>query len=163
MAVLARVTGDVDAERGPDLAWEIRVPESWFAEQAVVQARLPRLLGCARCAGGGCDGCQRRGAFSRADCGAPASVEVRLPRAVGNGREAVCLRLPGCGARATEDGVPPGHLLLTLRAAPHGADPDPRLQRTRTPASWFPARPPVAIWAGLSVLVMLGLLWLALR
>jgi len=94
----------------------VEAPSMWFREGASIEVRLPRLLTCARCEGGGCDLCGRRGAFEQTSSGAPSEVEVTLtaqpPEAV---PAPVRLRLPGCGARAPEEtGLPNGHLILTL-------------------------------------------------
>lgn len=99
--------------------YSVEAPEQWFSEGASIEVRLPRLLSCARCEGGGCDQCGRRGAFEREAAGAPELVEVTLPA------QAVIaplrVRLPGCGACDTSEAeLPRGHLLLTVvpRALP---------------------------------------------
>ena len=65
----------------------IVVPRGWRA----VEVTTPKLLSCDRCDGGGCDGCDRRGAFR-----APADEKARrlsltLPSHQGDG---LVLRLP---------------------------------------------------------------------
>ncbi|HVZ32751.1 MAG TPA: hypothetical protein VG963_10015, partial [Polyangiaceae bacterium] len=80
MVPLARVTQDPDEPRGPDVIYSIEVPARWLELGATVQLRLPRLLPCARCQGGGCDGCERRGAFEQTAAGIPNELAVTLPR-----------------------------------------------------------------------------------
>lgn len=121
MTVLARVTGDPTEPRGPDVMCSVEAPREWLVEGATIEVRLPRLLCCGRCEGGGCDQCGRRGAFDRDAAGAPELVEATLPAQ--DVLAAVRLRLPGCGARDTsEAGLPSGHLLLTV--LPRAISPD---------------------------------------
>jgi hypothetical protein len=163
VAVLARVTSDVEAERGPDLACEAGVPRQWFVERAAIEVTLPRLLGCVRCEGGGCDACGRRGAFARADCGAPERVELTLPDPPGDDAAAICLRLPDSGASAEAEEQPAGHLLLTLRLLVEPGEPDTRVRRLVTRAGASPGLPPPLIWAGATLLVILLVWWIATR
>lgn len=39
------------------------MPRAWAEQGARIAVTLPKRLGCARCHGGGCDGCQRSGAL----------------------------------------------------------------------------------------------------
>jgi len=115
VAILARVTHDLAEARGPDVLANVEVPVRWFEEGASVEIRLPRLLPCARCEGGGCDLCARRGAFEAETPGPERELVVSLPRQPEGGSRRVCLRLPGYGARDSGDPeLPFGHLLLTL-------------------------------------------------
>lgn len=93
----------------------VQAPSAWFAEGASIEVRLPRLLSCARCQGGGCDVCERRGAFELdRSLGSPVVV-VTLPEQIAGAEAPVRLRLPGCGARADDAlALPNGHLLLTV-------------------------------------------------
>lgn len=119
MAVLARVTEDLDQPRGPDVMHTVEVPSVWFTEEASIEVRLPRLLTCARCEGGGCDVCARRGAFEHGASGTPGEVAVTLPLQEPDKAAPVRLRLPAQGARAAEEsGLPNGHLLLTIVPRP---------------------------------------------
>jgi hypothetical protein len=154
VAVLARVTEDLDQPRGPDAMCSIEVPSAWFLEAAGVEVRLPRLLTCARCEGGGCDACGRRGAFEQAGSGAPNELVVTLPLQAPEATAPVRLRLPAYGARAAEDsGLPNGHLLLTIVPRP--------IEENRVSASVrklptsVVARPemPAWIWAVLRALI----------
>jgi hypothetical protein len=117
------VTQDLDEPRGPDVACSIEVPRAWFEQGATLQLQLPRLLNCARCNGGGCDACQRRGAFELEAAGIAKEVAVGLPKLPAERSAAVCLRLPALGARAEpESQLPNGHLLLTV--IPRAPEPD---------------------------------------
>src|SRR6185295_10212812 len=104
VVALARVTQDLDEPRGPDVACSIEVPENWFWVGATLQIALPRLLSCARCDGGGCDACERRGAFEQAAAGTAREVAVVLPVLHPERCVPVRLRLPALGARAAEQG-----------------------------------------------------------
>ena len=111
VTVLARVTNDLDEPRGPDVLYTVEVPMEWLEEGASVSIALPRLLPCARCEGGGCDVCGRKGAFEIPLLEGP--VVVSLPRQSGAAPSALRLRLPGYGARGDET-LPLGHLILTV-------------------------------------------------
>lgn len=113
MGVLGKVTGDLDARRGPDVAFQISVPREWFGREIAVI--LPRNLHCAACGGGGCDRCDRSGAVTLRDReDEPVELRVRLPPPDVSSA-AVCLRIPEEGGRATEEELGRGHLLLTVR------------------------------------------------
>ena len=103
------------------MACSIEVPENWFWVGATLQIALPRLLSCARCDGGGCDACERRGAFEQEAAGIASEVAVVLPLLPAERCGPVRLRLPALGARATEAELPAGHLLLTV--VPHAPQP----------------------------------------
>lgn len=111
VTVLARVTNDLDEPRGPDVLYSVEVPMEWLEEGASVSIALPRLLPCARCEGGGCDVCGRKGAFEVPSLEGP--VVVSLPRQSGAAPNALRLRLPGYGALA-DASLPLGHLILTV-------------------------------------------------
>ncbi|HTV25677.1 MAG TPA: hypothetical protein VMG12_43575 [Polyangiaceae bacterium] len=138
MTVLARVTNDVDEPRGPDVLLNVEVPMEWLEEGASISIALPRLLFCARCEGGGCDLCGRKGAFEAA---AEGPVVVSLPRQAGGAApSALRLRLPGYGARGDAE-LPLGHLILTVlpRDAAFGWAPASHVQKVVTSDS--PRRP----------------------
>jgi hypothetical protein len=154
VAVLARVTEDLDQPRGPDAMHAIEVPNAWFVEAASVELRLPRLLSCARCEGGGCDVCGRRGAFEQAGTGAPSEIVVSLPAQPEGMTAPVRLRLPGHGARAAEDsGLPNGHLLLTVVPRPLEASLVSTSVRKLPTSVVVQPDLPAWIWAVLRVLI----------
>ncbi len=99
------------------MACSIEVPVAWFEAGATLQIQLPRLLQCARCEGGGCDACGRRGAFEQQAAGIVSQVEIVLPKQPADSCAPVKLRLPSLGARAPE---PPGGERL---AGASGAEP----------------------------------------
>lgn len=111
---LGKVTGNLEAPRGPDVELQIIVPEAWFGSSLEVE--LPRNVNCAHCQGGGCDRCDRAGALSLYERGAPPEkILVVLPvREQVQGD--VCLRIPGRGAQDPAGELGPGHLLLKVRA-----------------------------------------------
>ncbi len=120
MGVLGKVTGDLEAPRGPDVTLQIHVPPAWFGSDVLVV--LPRNLHCAACDGGGCDGCDRSGAVSlRARDDEPTEIRVRLPER-DESRPGVCLRIPEQGGASADPELGRGHLLLTVKsgAAPSG-------------------------------------------
>lgn len=161
MTVLARVTNDLDEPRGPDVLHHVEVPMEWIGEGASISIALPRLLPCARCEGGGCDVCARKGAF---EISAEAPVVVSLPRQPGGAPSAVRLRLPGYGALGAPE-LPPGHLILTVvpRDAAFGWAPASNVQRvearadTQRPAHWS-----AGVW-GLAIGVVALLAWWLLK
>jgi hypothetical protein len=154
VAVLARVTEDLEQPRGPDVLHAVEVPISWFAEGACIEVRLPRLLSCARCEGGGCDLCGRRGAFEQAASGAPSEIAVTLPAQAPEATGPVRLRLPAHGARAAEDsGLPNGHLLLTVVPRPiEQTQVSPSVRKLPTSITLKPDLP-AWIWAVLRALI----------
>jgi len=112
---LGKVTGDLDAARGPDVELLITVERAWFGGK--VSVSLPRNLNCAACSGGGCDRCGRAGALSLWARGEPArEVQLVLPELPSLDQD-VCLRVPGEGATEEGEGAAlgPGHLLLRVR------------------------------------------------
>jgi hypothetical protein len=146
VVALARVTRDLDEARGPDVLCSIEVPAAWFEVGATLQISLPRLLSCARCDGGGCDACGRRGAFEQRASGIANEVAIVLPIQPAGSSTAVRLRLPALGARApAETELPSGHLLLTV--IPHlpepGWSPAANVQALDLPA----VEPPLLVWA----------------
>jgi hypothetical protein len=76
----------------------IHVPAAWARETALVEVALPRTLACARCGGGGCDGCGRSGALHGPASAAARRVRVRLPEALGDG---VAMRIADPFGRAS--------------------------------------------------------------
>ena len=112
---LGKVTGDLDAARGPDVELRLIVQRAWFG--SLVDIQLPRNLNCAACSGGGCDRCDRAGALSLWERGAePRQIQVVLPPAPESNTD-VCIRVPGEGALplAQPSELGRGHLLLLVR------------------------------------------------
>jgi len=113
---LARVTTELEVPRGPDAEYRIDVHADWLRQGATVRIELPRKLPCPSCSGGGCDSCGRSGAVSLAPEGeAPEPLDLVLPvREPALGEFA--LRIPHHGALAADGDLPPGHLLVVVRA-----------------------------------------------
>lgn len=65
----------LDASTGPRARARIEVPAAWLVDPCEIDVTLPRRLACARCDGGGCDGCGKSGALR-----APDAVEARTVR-----------------------------------------------------------------------------------
>jgi hypothetical protein len=112
---LARVLHEDEllGPRGPDGKLTIEVPSAWLADERWIELDLPRTLVCARCDGGGCDGCGRSGAVDtrgRKELGE--IVEVKLPAS----ERGAVLRLPKRGGLplSAEDALDRGLLLLTV-------------------------------------------------
>ncbi len=61
----------------------ITVPHTWFEERVTVEVTLPMRLRCHACGGGGCDGCQRRGAFRLDEDAARRRFVLPLPAKAG--------------------------------------------------------------------------------
>jgi hypothetical protein len=75
----------LDGDGGARAKVKIEVPAAWAAGAALVEVSVPRTLVCARCEGGGCDGCGRSGALRGPAEAAARVVRVRLPAALGDG------------------------------------------------------------------------------
>ncbi len=150
---LGRVLRDEDltGDRGPDGRLRVRVHVDWLAQGARVSLRVPRMLACATCDGGGCDGCGRSGAVvTRGRKDAPEHVDVRLPKST----RPVIVRLPRRGGVGDEGKV--RGLLLVVVAPGHeptegvtlvAIDDDAPSQRSHGPAHGPRARavaPPIA-------------------
>lgn len=98
------------------------MPATWLDEGASIEFELPRNLTCAKCDGGGCDGCGRSGAVTlRTRDELPEIVQVTLPKRgdsaelTGSGR-GVMLRIPERGGLPDTEGMLRGHLMLTVLA-----------------------------------------------
>lgn len=118
----------------------IDLPSAWLAEPCAIEVTVPPRLVCARCDGGGCDGCHRSGAVRAPQDSAARTVRVSLPRA----ESAVALRI--ADPFGPEGGI--AQLLLEIRA---GAVPSPGVTRHLT----TPARPRgVLAWPGLTLVTL---------
>lgn len=91
----------------------LTVPSSWAEEGATLRVLVPRRLACARCDGGGCDGCERSGAYRLPERAAELTLE--LPAGSGSG---VALRLedPFSGQGPVEQ------LIVEIRVGPTTSD-----------------------------------------
>ena len=66
----------------------IEIPAAWVGAEIMVA--IPSRVPCARCDGGGCDGCDRRGGYRIEGDASARSLRVRLPHSMDT---AVVLRL----------------------------------------------------------------------
>jgi hypothetical protein len=82
-AALGRVVDPaaLAAEDGPLARLRIELPAAWLAEPCAIDVTVPPRLVCARCDGGGCDGCGRSGALRAPSDRSGRTVRVALPRA----------------------------------------------------------------------------------
>lgn len=92
----------VGRSSGPRGRIRVGVPVEWLREGASFDVTVPRRIACARCDGGGCDGCARSGALR-----APDDADART------------VRLEGPAARRAE-AEPTGFVLRLVQ--PFGAD-----------------------------------------
>jgi len=68
----------LDAKRSPRGRVSIVVPTAWLREGARLEVDLPAKLRCDHCDGGGCDACERSGAYRLPDDRSP--ISLTLPR-----------------------------------------------------------------------------------
>lgn len=113
---LGRVTEDLDGPRGPDVSFEISVPEAWISAGVGLVIAWPRRAICRSCSGGGCDTCGRSGAFLLAKGPGDDPLEVTLP-ALESPPALLTIRLPGSGIPSSDASLPAGHLFLDVRSA----------------------------------------------
>lgn len=147
MQVLAKVTGPLDAPRGPDVLHRVTVRPQWLDLGATLELELPRNLTCAGCDGGGCDACERSGALTlRGRKEPPEIVEVVLPRRAPEAEPPSAVlpqselpasskrrvvRIPERGGFAPEGSeLPRGHLLIALV---EGDEPGPGIVAVHLP------------------------------
>ena len=130
----------LDASTGPRARLRVDVPESWLAEGAELSLTVPARLSCARCDGGGCDGCARSGALRAPEQAEARVVRAQVPR-IAESAVAIRITYPFGADHGIEQ------LLVELRAA---AQPStmvkriepPRTTRTSAPSPALARRPP---------------------
>jgi hypothetical protein len=128
------------AEGGARGRLRIELPPAWLTEPCAIEVTAPPRLVCARCDGGGCDGCHRSGAVRAPEAEAARKVRVALPRAA----SAVALRI--AEPFGPEGGI--AQLILEIR---EGRAPSPGV--TRCTAE--PARPRLApVWPGVTLVTL---------
>jgi hypothetical protein len=101
----------LDDETGAIGALELSVPTGWAGGRARV--RVPRVVTCQRCEGGGCDACGRGGALRTPEDEAARAITVQLPADLSR---AVAIRVP----RPFADASPIAQLILTFAPGPAG-------------------------------------------
>src|SRR6478609_12074352 len=89
---LGRILDPRVLDESPGARGRVRIalPGEWLAAGCRIDLVVPRRLPCARCDGGGCDGCSRSGVLRAPDVEASRRVEITLP---GTHETAVALRL----------------------------------------------------------------------
>jgi hypothetical protein len=118
---LARVLDPavLDAAGGARARLRVRVRTAWLVEGAELAIVAPARLGCARCDGGGCDGCGRSGALEAPGAVEARSIRVHVPAVDGR---AIALRL----VRPFGDAAAVEQLVLELEP---GEEADARVTR----------------------------------
>lgn len=149
---LGKVTEPLADDRGPDVTFPIQVPQDWLVRGESIVVQLPRRLSCARCEGGGCDACERRGALSlREAAEAPTSLSINLaPTEPGVTQ---LLRIPEAGAKAGKPGC--GRGCLMLRVAPGELSPGVQLPATAQRKHGHVDAAAIKMWLLLPVLLVL--------
>ena len=141
----------VDADPGPRARLRLDVPERWLAEGAELEVVTPARLPCARCDGGGCDGCARSGVLRAPEAASDRTLRVQLPRLDGE---------PGVALRLTQPfGAehPIAQLHLELRAAEQPSAGVRRLEPPPAPLARVEATlPPGLTWPAIAALLALA-------
>lgn len=92
----------------------VDVLAAWLTEGAELELTVPARLACARCDGGGCDGCARSGALRAPEEAAARVLRARVPPRADGANVTLALRLPD--PFGEHHAI--GQLLVELRAAP---------------------------------------------
>ncbi len=152
MARLAKVADPaaLDASDGARARLEITVPPSWLDGGVEVEIAAPKLLSCDRCGGGGCDGCQRSGAFRTHAQEEARKLSVALPAS----ERGLAIRLV-----SPFDGSEIEQLMLRVNL---GEMPSKHVRRVEKPAAIVPARPQLWINPTLAIAGLIALLILAI-
>lgn len=125
----------------------VDVPAGWIAGGADLEITSPARLGCARCDGGGCDGCDRSGALRAPADPASRVIRASIPPTPG-APAGIALRIPDPFGEAS----PIGQIRLEIHAA---AAPSPSVRRLAPPPA--PARsPPLITPATVAILVAIA-------
>lgn len=107
---IAKVTGELEGVRGPDVRTKIAVPREWLERGGTFAVTRPRLVTCEQCGGGGCASCGYQGAFKLL-ANPPHVAEIQLP--ANEAPEVVVVRLPHQGVKR-EDNELAGHWLIEV-------------------------------------------------
>jgi len=106
---------ELEGPRGPDGRLRVTVPRGWLAEGRSIELEVPRMLECARCGGGGCDGCERSGAVTtRGRKEPPELIDLHLPAS----SQAVTVRLPRRGGLPSDETPDLARGLMLLLVVP---------------------------------------------
>ena len=136
----------IDADPGARARLRLEVPEAWLAEGADLELTAPGRLACARCDGGGCDGCARSGVVRAPEGVAARTLRASLPRLAGEAGVALRITQP------FGPDHPIAQLHLELRAA---ATASACVRRLDPPITASP--PPLALsWPAVGALLALA-------
>jgi hypothetical protein len=80
----------LDASSGARGLFRVRVPASWAAAGSQIALTVPTRVECARCSGGGCDGCGKSGALKAPRDPSARALRLEIPK---GSTEGVALRL----------------------------------------------------------------------
>jgi len=96
VAELARTLDrqSLDDDPGPRVRLQLVVPLAWARAGATVRVVAPVRVGCARCDGGGCDGCGRAGAYKLSPSPGERAFELTLPRGLSSDGAELRVALP---------------------------------------------------------------------
>lgn len=103
----------LDSSVGARARHAIEVPAGW--EGAEIEVAVPARVTCARCDGGGCDACGRRGGYRLPGDGAARTVRLRLPQTLGDGGVVLRVVDPFHALLDAEDGARLEQLWLETR------------------------------------------------
>ena len=124
----------------------IAVPAEWLVGGCLLSLVVPRRLSCARCDGGGCDGCARSGVVRAPEGVAARTLRASLPRLAGEAGVALRITQP------FGPDHPIAQLHLELRAA---ATASACVRRLDPPITASP--PPLALsWPAVGALLALA-------
>jgi hypothetical protein len=147
----------LDQAGGARGRYRIEVPVGWARAGEEVDLSVPARLVCARCDGGGCDGCNRSGVVRGPDDPAARTLRIRLPPG-----EGVALRI----ARPF-DGSPMIDQLILEISQGSCASEGVVLVRRSTMAGPPHGRPfnrvPSIVWPAVMIAIATGLLLACLR
>lgn len=105
----------LDGDPGPRVRVRIGVPRAWGEVGATVIVEAPRRVACARCDGGGCDGCGRSGVVRLAEEPASRTFRLALPTSLGEGAIVRLARPFGEGSDVAQV-----HCEIRVTATPEG-------------------------------------------
>lgn len=144
----------LDACEGARAKLALKVDRAWMRDGATLRVAVPKRLPCARCDGGGCDGCDRSGVLRGPDDEQARALTVELPgnQPIGS---AVVLRLSKPFAN---DAI--AQLLIHLCPADEPDDRVTKVSRSTALATSSQRGPrPLVVAALVAIAALLG--WLA--
>lgn len=113
---------ELDHTAGPRGRFVLEVPAEWLAAGDAIEIIAPGRVACARCAGGGCDNCERSGAVRLPPEESARTLQLTLPLADAGAERSVVRLVRPFGAEAGVE-----QLWVELRIAP---EPSPFCRRS---------------------------------